>query len=132
MVTLKHSAQRVVLTGAVALAVAAGPLLALTVTPAAPTGRSLATCSNGEVETPTGECTPKLTGEAPKEEGLTDPNPAPNPDSGPTMSTPGDTNSLPEVDGIPCTGANTGKCIGLQEDQQAPDVAPQSSLDSSP
>ena len=26
----------------------------------------------------------------------------------------GDANSLPEVNGIPCTGLNTGKCIGLQ------------------
>ena len=25
--------------------------------------------------------------------------------------------ALPEVDGIPCTGANTGECIGLQESQ---------------
>lgn len=24
-----------------------------------------------------------------------------------------DPNSLPEVDGVPCTGMNTGKCIGL-------------------
>lgn len=25
--------------------------------------------------------------------------------------------SIPEVDGIPCTGANSGQCIGLQESQ---------------
>jgi hypothetical protein len=25
--------------------------------------------------------------------------------------------TLPEVDGVPCTGANTGECIGLQESQ---------------
>ncbi len=27
----------------------------------------------------------------------------------------GDGDSLEEVDGVPCTGANTGKCIGLEE-----------------
>ena len=29
-------------------------------------------------------------------------------------ATAGDANSVPEVNGIPCTGLNTGKCIGLQ------------------
>ena len=30
--------------------------------------------------------------------------------------------SLPEIQGIPCTGANTGECIGLGEEQQRPPV----------
>jgi hypothetical protein len=30
--------------------------------------------------------------------------------------------SLPEIQGIPCTGANTGECIGLGEEQQPPPV----------
>ena len=34
--------------------------------------------------------------------------------SGIDPATAGDANSLPEVNGIPCTGLNTGKCIGLQ------------------
>lgn len=34
-------------------------------------------------------------------------------------------NSLPEVNGIPCTGKNTGKCIGLQLLQQATVAPPQ-------
>ena len=38
---------------------------------------------------------------------------------------------IPEIDGIPCTGANSGQCIGLAED--APQyVPPTSSVGSSP
>ena len=36
--------------------------------------------------------------------------------------------SLPSVDGVPCTGGNSGQCIGLQED--APKfVQPPSGID---
>ena len=28
--------------------------------------------------------------------------------------------SVPEIQGIPCTGHNTGQCIGLGEEQQPP------------
>ena len=51
--------------------------------------------------------------------------------TGITSSTPGDPNSVPEVQGIPCTGANTGQCIGLEENQ-VPVVTPHSSISSSP
>jgi hypothetical protein len=27
---------------------------------------------------------------------------------------------LPEIQGVPCTGQNTGECIGLGEEQQPP------------
>ena len=30
--------------------------------------------------------------------------------------------SVPEIQGIPCTGHNTGECIGLGEEQQPPPV----------
>jgi hypothetical protein len=33
---------------------------------------------------------------------------------------------------IPCTGHNSGQCIGLAEEQQAPVVQPESSVGSSP
>jgi hypothetical protein len=33
---------------------------------------------------------------------------------------------------IPCTGHNSGQCIGLAEEQQAPVVSPESSVGSSP
>lgn len=40
-------------------------------------------------------------------------------------------NQLGQVDGIPCTGHNTGECIGLSE-EQVPEVHPHSSVSSSP
>ena len=41
---------------------------------------------------------------------------------------------LPEINGIPCTGGNSGQCIGLSEEQQAegPMAVPHSSVSSSP
>ncbi len=39
--------------------------------------------------------------------------------------------SLPKINGIPCTGANTGKCIGLQLINQTPVVAPRSIISAS-
>ncbi|MDX1878704.1 intersectin-EH binding protein Ibp1 [Mycolicibacterium sp. 141076] len=41
------------------------------------------------------------------------------------------TNQLGEINGIPCTGHNTGECIGLSE-EQVPEVHPHSSVSSSP
>jgi hypothetical protein len=38
---------------------------------------------------------------------------------------------IPEIDGIPCTGGNSGQCIGLSENQ-APNVSPHSTVSSSP
>ena len=32
---------------------------------------------------------------------------------------------IPEIDGVPCTGRNSGQCIGLAEDA-APNVQPES------
>ena len=32
--------------------------------------------------------------------------------------------SVPEIQGIPCTGHNTGECIGLGEEQQQPPPVP--------
>ncbi|MCI4674505.1 hypothetical protein [Candidatus Mycolicibacterium alkanivorans] len=83
-------------------------------------------CPAGEVEDIyIGECVPEM---VPNTPGGNYPTPA---GTGITSSTPGDSRSLPEVQGIPCTGANTGKCIGLQEDQ-VPAVEPPSSISSSP
>jgi hypothetical protein len=51
----------------------------------------------------------------------------------PLSSIPGNP-SLPAVDGIPCTGRNTGECIGLSEEEQAmgPQPVPRSTVSSSP
>jgi hypothetical protein len=56
---------------------------------------------------------------------------SPNQPGGISYSTPGDTQSIPEVQGVPCTGRNTGECIGLEE-EQGPAVEPHSELSSSP
>jgi len=51
----------------------------------------------------------------------------------PLSSIPGNPD-LPAVDGIPCTGRNTGECIGLSEEEQAmgPQPVPRSTVSSSP
>ena len=104
MANLKVSARRTVVAGGFALAVAAAPALAVfTVPSAAP----LAACPAGQVANPaTGGCEVQA----------------------PT----GPQGGLPQVNGIPCTGANTGQCIGLQQEQQAPAVQPRSTVSSSP
>ncbi|BBY64613.1 hypothetical protein MHEL_28560 [Mycolicibacterium helvum] len=104
MANLKNSAQRLALAGGFALVAAAAPALTAFAVPA--TG-SLAACPPGQVVNPaTGGC---------------DAQPAGGPQGG-----------LPQVQGIPCTGANTGQCIGLQQEQQAPAVQPRSTVSSSP
>jgi hypothetical protein len=80
-----------------ALVVAAAPAVAAVV-PALHAPTPLAECPAGYILEPTsGAC---VTG---------------GEQSGPS-AIPGNP-ALPQVDGIPCTGANTGQCIGLQESQ---------------
>jgi len=115
MATLKLPARRLILAGGFAIAIAAAPAVALVAVPtnSAPT---IAACPGGESEdTFTGECTPDLVPNSP-EVGVTSPG------------------GLPEVDNIPCTGGNSGQCIGLSEEEQAagPQPVPHSSVSSSP
>ena len=95
------------------MAIAATPALAAFTVPsvAAP---SVASCPSGEsTDTFTGVCVPDL---------------VPN---SPEFGTTAPAGGLPEVSGIPCTGANSGQCIGLSED--APQyVPPTSSVGGSP
>jgi hypothetical protein len=103
MATLHISPRRLILAGGFAVAIAAAPaVVAFTVPAVAPSFG--AACPNGESEdTFTGSCTPDMVPNSP----------------------------LPQVNGIPCTGANSGQCIGLSED--APQyVAPSSTIGSSP
>ncbi|MGY4709591.1 intersectin-EH binding protein Ibp1 [Mycolicibacterium sp. CBM1] len=116
MATLKNSAQRVALAGSFALAVAAAPLMAAFAVPSI--GSAVAECPAGQLANP--------------ENGACEVQPEATPPGDISYSTPGDANSLPEVQGIPCTGANTGQCIGLQEEQQAPVAEPHSTISSSP
>jgi hypothetical protein len=120
MSTPRIAASRLFITaGFAAAAIAAPAIAAFAMTGAqAP---SLAACPSGESEdTFTGNCSPDLV-----------PN-SPDPFGG-NASIAGNP-SLPAVDGIPCTGANSGQCIGLGEEQQAegPAPVPHSSISSSP
>jgi hypothetical protein len=118
MATLKNSARRLAIAGGFALAVAAAPAVAAFTLPSTGPAPAVATCAPGEVtNTATGECAPGPVDTKPGEV---------------SNSMPGDAGSLPEVQGIPCTGANTGTCIGLQENQPLPVVEPHSSISSSP
>ena len=118
MATLKNSARRLAIAGGFALAVAAAPGVAAFSLPTTGPSAAVAECAPGEiVNSDSGECAPPPVDTNPGEV---------------SNSTPGDANSLPEIQGIPCTGADTGKCIGLQE-EQAPDVVePHASISSSP
>jgi hypothetical protein len=113
--TMMLPARRLILAGGFAVAVAVASAVAVFAGPvdSAPT---IAACPGGESEdTFTGECTPDLVPNSP-EAGQTSPG------------------GLPEVDNIPCTGANSGQCIGLSEEEQAqgPMPVPHSTVSSSP
>jgi hypothetical protein len=108
MANLQISARRLVLAGGFALAIAAAPAIAAFTTPLLAPSFGAA-CPIGESEdTFTAVCTPDVVPNSPAPQG-----------------------GLPEVNGIPCTGANSGQCIGLSEN--APQyVAPNSTVGSSP
>jgi hypothetical protein len=110
MTTQQLSARRLLVAGGFAVAIAAAPAVAAFAAPSVAPSFGAA-CPNGETEDVyTDVCTPDM---------------VPN---SPVQTSPG---GLPSVDGVPCTGANSGQCIGLSED--APQYAPpSSSVGSSP
>jgi len=110
MTTPQTSARRLLIAGVFAVAIAAAPAVAAFAGPSIAPSFG-ASCPAGETEDAfTDVCTPDL---------------VPN---SPEIAQSG---GLPSVDGIPCTGANSGQCIGLSED--APQyVPPSSSVGSSP
>lgn len=114
MTTSKLHARQLILAGGFAVAVAAAPAIVAFATPIT-TAPSIAACPAGESEdTFTNVCVPDVVPNSPQ-----------------FQTTPG---GLPQIDGIPCTGANSGQCIGLAEEQQAegPQPIPRSSVSSSP
>jgi hypothetical protein len=118
MAHINSSARRLLLAGGFAVAIAAAPAVAILLVPEASPSVPTAACPSGETEDLfTDACTPEM---------------VPNQPGGVDYSTPGDANSVPEVSGIPCTGHNTGECIGLSEEGDSPVVDPHSTLSSSP
>ncbi len=112
MATLTSFAHRVLLAGGFAVAVSAAPLVAALTAPAGP---ALAQCPSTEVLDPnTGACKPitDQTGPStnPIEPGATDLQPGAL-----TESLPGNVGQIPELNGVPCNGDNTGLCMGLQQ-----------------
>jgi hypothetical protein len=111
------TASRFILAGGFAVAALVAPAVATF----ALTGsheQSVAACPGGEsMDVYTLTCLPDLVPNSPEPMGTIPGNP-----------------SLPEINGIPCTGANSGQCIGLAEEQQAagPQPVPRSSVSSSP
>jgi hypothetical protein len=117
MATLELSVRRLILAGGFAVAVAAAPAIAVVTVPSA-SAAPLADCPAGEEEDIyTGACVPHTV-----------------PNSGASFSTIPGNPDLPAVDGVPCTGHNSGECIGLEEESEAmgPQPVPRSSVSSSP
>jgi hypothetical protein len=120
MAATKFSARRLIIAGAFAAAAAIAPAVA--VFAATPAVTPLAQCAGGEEnDLYTGVCVPHLV-----------------PNSGAPYSSIGGNPDLPAVNiqggSIPCTGHNSGQCIGLAEeaDAAAPPVQPSSEVSSSP
>jgi hypothetical protein len=115
MATLELS-KRLILAGGFAVAVAIAPAIAVFAVPS--DSVPLAQCPAGEEEDQfTGSCIPHTV-----------------PNSGSTFSSIPGNPDLPAVDGIPCTGHNSGECIGLAEESDAmgPQPVPRSTVSSSP
>jgi hypothetical protein len=118
MATLKFPARRLIIAGGFAVAVAAAPAIGFVATPAA---APLACAGGEEPDLYTSVCVPHLV-----------------PNAGQPYQVLGGNPDLPAVNlpngggSIPCTGHNSGQCIGLAEEQQAPVVQPDSSVGSSP
>lgn len=132
MVVHTTPARRLLLAAGFALTLSAAPLVAAAAAgPSLSIGPALATCPPGEqLDSASGACRP-TTDKAPTTLNPINPENVPFQPGEVTSSRPGDVGSLPEVDGIPCTGAggggSTGQCIGLSENQNTY-KAPHSSI----
>jgi hypothetical protein len=117
MATFQFPARRLILAGGFAVAVAAAPAIAVFAVPTTSAPSPLAQCPGGEEhDLYTSICIPHLVPNA----GAPYQQIASNPD-------------LASVGGIPCTGHNSGQCIGLAIDAaQVPHPVPQSTFGSSP
>ena len=122
MASITSPTRRLLLAGGFAAADVAAPLIAAAAAAVPAETAPVASCPTGEVlDTASGACKP-ATDKAPTTLNPIDPESAPLQPGEVTSSRPGDVGSLPEVDGIPCTGAgggggSTSECIGLSENQ---------------
>src|ERR1044071_144707 len=108
--------RRQLLIGAFAVAAAAAPAVAAYSMPEP--GIPVAQCTGGEEPDQfTTTCVPFMV-----------------PNAGTPFTTTAANPDVPEIDGIPCIGHNSGQCYGLAEDQAAmgPPVQPRTTISSSP
>lgn len=130
MLSSKNLSGRLLLAGGFVMAVAAAPIASVVVYGS---GSVLAveSCPEGEVIDPaSGICGPSGDLTIPTFDPI-NPEGAVLQPGAITSSEAGEVGRLPEVDGIPCDGANTGQCIGLSENQ--PNFQkPESTFSSSP
>jgi hypothetical protein len=112
--------RRLGVAAALALTIFGAPAAAVMAMPGAVVSTPLAACTGGEEEDVyTTSCVPFMVPNSPDDSGFT--TNAANPD-------------IPEIDGVPCTGHDSGACIGLSEEQQdmGPQPVPRSTISSSP
>ena len=124
MATMKFPARRLFIAGAFAVAAAAAPAIAVVATPT-PAATPLAQCPGGEEhDLYTSVCIPHMVPNAGQPYQAI----AGNPDLA-AVTVPGGGGA-----GIPCTGHNTGQCIGLAEvaASEGPQAVPRSEVGSSP
>jgi hypothetical protein len=123
MATMKFPARRLIIAGGFAVTVAAAPAIAFVAAPT-PAATPLAQCPGGEEhDLYTSLCVPHLV-----------------PNAGQPYSAIGGNPDLASVNlpggggSIPCTGHNSGQCIGLAEEDAAmgPQAVPHSTFGSSP
>ena len=123
MATFKLSARRMIIAGGFAVAVAAAPAIAVFAVPT-PDAAPVAQCPGGEEQDQfTGVCVPHTV-----------------PNAGAAVQRHSRQPHLPAVNlpggggAIPCTGHNSGECIGLAEEAAAagPQAVPESTVGSSP
>lgn len=118
MAPLHLPTRRLILAGGFAVAIAAAPTVAMfAVSNSSGSTPAITACAGGEIEDQfTNICVPDI---------------VPN---SPDYTSTSPVGGLPEISGIPCTGHNTGECIGLSEEQQAagPIAVPHSEVSSSP
>lgn len=118
-------AHRLLVAGGFAVAVSSAPLLAALASPAGPALPATASCPMNEVLDPvSGACKPVTdqTGQNfnPVDPGITGLQPG-----SVTSGQAGDVGQLPEINGIPCNGQNTGLCLGLEQQNSGHAAIPQ-------
>ena len=119
-----NTARRLLLVGGFAVAATAAPILIAVATPAGPASPALAQCPSTEVLDPaSGACKP-ISDQTPTTFNPIDPGITNLQPGGITSAKAGDVGSLPEVNGIPCNGGNTGLCIGLEQQNAAKSHVP--------